>query len=584
MTSITPADPTIADLLAEIRQLRADIAPLTPLADLLAARLTPARRPSQTRMTPEAKAAAAAQQPPSATRAERRRQKQADRVRERRKLQRAAQLQQPCPYCDVLEPWESTIERGHHLRGCVKNPRRKRSQYQPDAEGRYRCAKCETWRTRDELYWRQTSAAGEPYPSMPCIACQNRVKARRATPEPSTVETPCAFCGRVGLDGRPTWETVQQRAAHMGRCPKNPNRPPPVTPTRQPRAQSQRASETPPAAAEPITTSRVSTVAQGAPPATARDEPPAADAEPLADDLGRYLAEIGRVPLLTAARERELAEQIDAGRAAAKELEQLVERTPSEVAELRRRVERGASAREQLTSANLRLVVNIAKHYRGGPLPMLDLIQEGNIGLMTAVERYQLAKGTRFTTYATWWIRQSVSRALEQQGATIRVPTHMHERRRAVKKAIAAYVAEHEHEPSVEQIATRLGVDVAHVAECFALIRETRSLHELVGEQRDTEIGELIGDERADPASDVEQLERRRVVADLLAWVGEQLTPRHADLLRLRHGFGDDAERTLEQVGEPFGITRERARQLVRAAYVAIRERPDAHELAALLV
>ena len=261
----------------------------------------------------------------------------------------------------------------------------------------------------------------------------------------------------------------------------------------------------------------------------------------LDDPVKAYLKEIGRVPLLTAEQETELARAAQAG---------------------------DEDARRKLSEANLRLVVSVAKRYAGRGLPFLDLIQEGNLGLMKAAEKFEPERGFKFSTYATWWIRQSITRAIADQARTIRIPVHMVETINKVKKVSSQLLHENGHEPSAEEIAERLDMPVDKVREIMRVAQEPVSLETPIGEEEDSHLGDFIPDEEAPvPAEAASQTLLKEQLADVL----KTLTPREEKVLRLRFGLEDGRPRTLEEVGKEFNVTRERIRQIEAKALRKLR-------------
>ena len=249
------------------------------------------------------------------------------------------------------------------------------------------------------------------------------------------------------------------------------------------------------------------------------------------DPVKVYLKEIGRVPLLSAEEEVELAIKMSQGDVAAK---------------------------KRLSEANLRLVVSIAKRYVGRGMQFLDLIQEGNLGLIKAVEKFDHTKGFKFSTYATWWIRQAITRAIADQARTIRIPVHMVETINKVKKVNSQLLHENGHEPTNEQIAEKLEMPVEKVREIMRVAQEPVSLETPIGEEEDSHLGDFIPDEDAPAPSDVAS---HTMLKEQLAEVLSTLTPREEKVLRLRFGLEDGRSRTLEEVGKEFNVTRERIRQ-----------------------
>ena len=262
------------------------------------------------------------------------------------------------------------------------------------------------------------------------------------------------------------------------------------------------------------------------------------------DPVKVYLKEIGRVPLLTPEEEIDLALKIQAG-------------GPD-----------GEKAKQRLSEANLRLVVSIAKRYVGRGMQFLDLIQEGNLGLIKAVEKFDHTKGFKFSTYATWWIRQAITRAIADQARTIRIPVHMVETINKVKKVSSQLLHEMGHDPSAEEIAERLDMPVDKVREIMRVAQEPVSLETPIGEEEDSHLGDFIPDDDAPiPAEAASQTLLKEQLADVL----KTLTPREEKVLRLRFGLEDGRPRTLEEVGKEFNVTRERIRQIEAKALRKLR-------------
>ena len=277
------------------------------------------------------------------------------------------------------------------------------------------------------------------------------------------------------------------------------------------------------------------------------------------DLVRQYLREIGRVPLLSAAEEVELARSIEAGLFAEDRLTRTVGADAVTRAELAQISHLGREAKRRLIEANLRLVVSVAKRYVGRGLPLLDLIQEGNVGLIRAVEKFDYTKGYKFSTYATWWIRQAISRALADQSRTIRMPVHVVETMNKVLRIQRQLSQRLGREPTTEELAAETGIDQARVIDLLTLAAEPLSLHTPVGEAADNELGDLIedGDSEA-PAEFVAQLMLKDHIDHILGSLGE----RERAVVRLRYGLDDGETRTLEEVGRQFGVTRERVRQI----------------------
>ena len=269
----------------------------------------------------------------------------------------------------------------------------------------------------------------------------------------------------------------------------------------------------------------------------------------LDDPVKAYLKEIGQVPLLSAEEEQTLARAARAG---------------------------DADARRRLSEANLRLVVSVAKRYAGRGLPFLDLIQEGNLGLMKAAEKFEPDRGFKFSTYATWWIRQSITRAIADQGRTIRIPVHLVEHINRVRKTAGELLRKNGREPTAEEIAVRLEMEPARVRELLQLSQEPVSLETPVGEEEDAHLEDFIQDEEAGiPVDEAgRQLLRRELMSVL-----KSLTPREERVITLRFGLDDGRPRTLEELGKEFNVTRERIRQIEAKALRKLRHPSRAKRL-----
>ncbi len=298
-----------------------------------------------------------------------------------------------------------------------------------------------------------------------------------------------------------------------------------------------------------------------------------------ADPVHTYLKEIGRVKLLDAALEIELAERIVTGTEAAARIAADSERSPERPARERsgdvRLVRRGQAAKEALIEANLRLVVSIAKRYRNRGLAFLDLIQEGNLGLMRAVEKFDHTKGFKFSTYATWWIRQAITRAIADQARTIRIPVHMVETINKVVWAQRQLLQELGREPTAEELAQRVDFTIERIREIQRINQDTVSLEQPMGDEEDFSLSDLIEDRAAVVPDDAAaRMMLDAAVREALA----HLAPREQDVVRLRFGLEDGRIRTLEEVGQAFGVTRERIRQ-IEAKTLAKLRRPDSAQL-----
>jgi RNA polymerase primary sigma factor len=278
----------------------------------------------------------------------------------------------------------------------------------------------------------------------------------------------------------------------------------------------------------------------------------------LDDPVRMYLKEIGRVPLLSMEDEKRLAMAIERG-----DLEAAKNGSADSVLMLE-----GEQAKRQLTEANLRLVVSIAKKYVGRGMLFLDLIQEGNLGLIRAVEKFDYRKGYKFSTYATWWIRQAITRALADQARTIRIPVHMVETINRLIKISRQLLQELGRDPSVEEIATEMGLTPEKVREVIKISQEPISLETPIGEEEDSHLGDFIEDQEAvAPAEAASVMLLKEKMADIL----KNLTERERKVLVLRFGLEDGHQRTLEEVGQEFGVTRERIRQIEAKALRKLR-------------
>jgi RNA polymerase primary sigma factor len=288
---------------------------------------------------------------------------------------------------------------------------------------------------------------------------------------------------------------------------------------------------------------------------------------PIDDSVGLYFREMGQQQLLTAEEEVQLAMEIEAGRAAiGRAAEELLEQ--EDIQHLNSVEDIGDAARAHLIRANTRLVVSIAKKYRGRGLQFLDLIQEGNVGLMKAVEKYDYRRGNRFSTYATWWIRQAVTRALANHGRTIRIPAHLGGRISKLYQVAQELEQEYGRQPTAEEIAENMDLPVDRVRWMLRTSRQPVHLERPVGDESDAELGDFIEDvEAPPPAESVAQKMLTEELGDIL----DQLTPREARILRLRYGLQDGESRTLKEVGEMFGLSRERIRQLEKEALRKLR-------------
>ena len=285
------------------------------------------------------------------------------------------------------------------------------------------------------------------------------------------------------------------------------------------------------------------------------------------DSISLYLKEIGRVPLLTADEEVSLAKRMEKGRDARVKLSQGIDDW-EERERLLWFVRDGQAAQEHLIKANSRLVVSVAKKYVGRGVPFLDLIQEGNIGLIRAVKKFDYRRGYKFSTYATWWIRQAVTRAIADQGRTIRVPVHMYEQINRLTRTSRQLVQELGRDPTTEEIADELGVTPRKVEHIMRVSQRPLSLEMPVGEEEDSYLGDFIEDETVTGPVDAAS---KQLLKEQLHEILSQLSDRERKVLEMRFGLNDGQGRTLEEVGSEFGVTRERIRQIEAKALRKLR-------------
>ncbi len=309
-------------------------------------------------------------------------------------------------------------------------------------------------------------------------------------------------------------------------------------------------------------------------------DPSYADLSPISSDdtIGLYLKEMSRVPLLRLEEEQSLAKRIESGKTARKELARLNGSTPArKKVELEQVIEDGVLAREHLIKANTRLVVSIAKRYIGRGVPFLDLIQEGNLGLMKAVEKYEYQRGFRFSTYATWWIRQTITRAIADQGRTIRVPVHMVDRIRQMYRQTHEMEQKLGRQPTLDELSLSMGLPSNKVDWMQRVSWLPLSLESPINEDEDeSELGQFVEDQvTPTPMQSAYTKLLREKVQDVL----ETLPPREARILRLRFGLENGRTYTLEEVGEKFGLTRERIRQIEGKALRRLRHPRRARQL-----
>ncbi|ONH30996.1 RNA polymerase subunit sigma-70 [Pseudofrankia asymbiotica] len=280
-----------------------------------------------------------------------------------------------------------------------------------------------------------------------------------------------------------------------------------------------------------------------------------------ADLVRMYLREIGRVPLLNAAQEVELSKRVEAGLFAEHKLATAEELEPDLRRDLKRLVRDGEAAKQQLVSANLRLVVSVAKKYSGRGMTLLDLVQEGNLGLIRAVEKFDYAKGYKFSTYATWWIRQAIGRALADQARTIRIPVHVVEQINKITRLQRQLVSTLGREPTDEELALELDMPLEQVVELRRYAQDTVSLESTVGDDGDSVLGDFIEDSDATSPADAASY---GAMQDEIDNVLGNLSPREREVMRLRFGLADGKQHTLAEVGNRLGLTRERIRQIER--------------------
>ena len=293
------------------------------------------------------------------------------------------------------------------------------------------------------------------------------------------------------------------------------------------------------------------------------------------DPVGLYFRQMAQEPLLTAEEEIELAKRIEAGREALAKLSQ-IDPDSEEADALREIVADGQLAREHLGRANTRLVVSIAKRYMGQGLPFPDLIQEGNVGLMRAVDKYDYKRGNRFSTYATWWIRQAITRALAQKTRTIRIPLHMTERIRQMYRTAQVLEQTLGHRPTPEEIAKAMELPPESIRGMMDASQHAIALERPVGDDGDSEFGDFIEDQ--DSPSPVEAA-TQHLLQETIEEVLSELTPRQSHILRLRFGLGGGEPHTLEEIANKFGLSRERIRQLEKEALRRLRHPRLAHNL-----
>jgi RNA polymerase primary sigma factor len=287
----------------------------------------------------------------------------------------------------------------------------------------------------------------------------------------------------------------------------------------------------------------------------------------VADGIGLYLKEVAQVPLLTGPEEVDLAQRIENGRTAREELAR-GNVVPRRRIELRKSIEEGWSAREHLITANSRLVISIAKKYMGRGVPFLDLIQEGNIGLIRSTKKFDYHRGNKFSTYATWWIRQAVTRAVADQGRTIRVPVHMGDHINKLFRTQHQLTQRMGRQPTVEEMAEALAIPPLKVENIFQVARRPLSLETPIGDEEDSVLGDFIEDDEITPP---DEAATDNLLREHLREVLNGLPPREVRILQLRYGLLDGQAYTLEEVGRKMGVTRERVRQIEAQALSRLR-------------
>jgi RNA polymerase primary sigma factor len=321
--------------------------------------------------------------------------------------------------------------------------------------------------------------------------------------------------------------------------------------------------------------------ASGALRPTSRPEtgsPPLSDSEPAGEALPLYLQEIGRVPLLSGAEEVELARAIERGTLAAERLRTDHDLAPATQEELEADVADGDEARRRLIEANLRLVVSVARRYMNRGIPLPDLIQEGNMGLLRAVEKFDYRRGFKFSTYATWWIRQAVTRAIADHARTIRIPVHMVETINRLVRTLSHLQQQYGREPTPQEMAEALEMPAERVREILKILPQPISLETPVGDEQDALLSDFIEDEAA---LDLEEAAARSLLRDYMASVLTSLGPREQRVLQMRFGLENGKYYTLSEIGDELGVTRERIRQIEAKALRKLRHPSRARKLKA---
>jgi RNA polymerase primary sigma factor len=311
---------------------------------------------------------------------------------------------------------------------------------------------------------------------------------------------------------------------------------------------------------------------------TPEPAPAAQETDQVGDALPLYLQEIGRVALLTGPQEVELAKAMETGKLAQERLQQ-GQLTPDDLERLAEDVAGGDLARRKLIEANLRLVVSVARRYMNRGLPLADLIQEGNIGLLRAVEKFDYTRGFKFSTYATWWIRQAVTRAISDHARTIRIPVHMVETINRLSRTMSQLQQELGREPTVQEISTAMELTAERVREISSILPQPISLDTPVGDDQDTLLGDFVEDPNA---QSLEESGARAVLREQVAEVLESLSPRERRVLDLRYGLDNGRQHTLDEIGLELGVTRERIRQIEAKALRKLRHPSRSKKLKAL--
>jgi RNA polymerase primary sigma factor len=297
-------------------------------------------------------------------------------------------------------------------------------------------------------------------------------------------------------------------------------------------------------------------------------EPPVRESDGAGEALPVYLQEIGRVPLLTGPAEVELATAIETGLAAAELLTQRDLLSPAEIEQAEDELARGREARRRLIEANLRLVVSIARRYMNRGIPLGDLIQDGNIGLLRAVEKFDYHRGFKFSTYATWWIRQGISRSLADHARTIRIPVHMVEAINRMIRTTSQLQQELGREPTPEEIGEAIELSAERVREMLAMLPQPMSLETPIGDEQDAHLSDFIEDEQA---VNLEGSAQQMMLREEVQLVLESLSGRERRVIELRYGLDGDRDRTLSEIGDALGVTRERIRQIEAKALRKLR-------------